>query len=181
MCHLTGELTAWTVSLTSTPTLSVRGTHYSQQSMATPLHQKYRVFLATREGEDLCGHLYGIVQVVMHDSHHTAYLINGVQICPAEDAFWAQRWRCWWKNKAPWPAVTRQTDIRWSLVFCLGGLLGRTAVSWGRGRGEGSPRFTNNNTDKQAIRKWASIKSTTWRKASAVETSAVLLLYPNSI
>lgn len=95
--------------------------------------------------------LYGLVKVAMHDSHHTACLITGAEILYPPKMLSAQRWGCWWKNKAPCPADTRQTDIRWSLVFRLGGLLGWTAVSRAEDRAWGaSGLHTKMWTNKQS-------------------------------
>lgn len=148
VCHSTGTLT------------TVPGQHYWQYTYTfckrDPLIlavngnfsalKIQNIFSPAWEGEGSCDCLYGLVKVVMHDSHVQYVSLLVLKILSRRSLLSAQRWGCWWENKAPCPADTRQTDIRWSLVLRLGGPLGRTAVSRAEDRAREAPGLQKQKT-----------------------------------
>lgn len=121
LCRLAETLPAWTASLTDTPTLSQWDLLISWGNCQVFVSTKNSLFLFFL----FCWRL--IWQSLLNLSCMTPaiYYVSSLASCSCqiEDTLSPQRWRCWWGNKAPCPADTRQTDIRWKPVFCLRALL----------------------------------------------------------
>lgn len=132
----------------------------------------YGVFFVTWEGKDLCTCLYGLVKVVMHDSHHTVCLITGVETL--------SRRRC---SRPRGEGADRKTRnlalLTPDKLTSHGASCSASGACWAeqlsvepRRQNEGSLRFANKSMNKQAIRKYACIKRK--EEKNSVETSVYI-------
>ena len=83
--------------------------------------------------------------------NRTVCLITGSETsAPSEDPPGPKVRVLMGENKAPCPADTRQTNIRWSFMYRLGPA-GLNSCQSSAGQSQGSPRFTHKDVNKQAI------------------------------